>query len=55
MFQIGEEVFDNVGDLGCGKVIDIYTNYHDNPNGVTMYIVDFGFDQQFDREEHELV
>jgi len=54
MFNIGDKVFDEVDDLGQGEVIDIYINYHDNSNGVTMFVVEFGDDQVFDRLEHEL-
>ena len=55
MFQIGQEVSDTLDDLGTGKIIDIYTNYHDDSRGITMYIVDFGDDQVFDRLESQIV
>ena len=56
MFQVGQDVVDKAEDgLGKGKVVDIYINYHDDPGGVRMYIVHFGFDQYFDRLESEIV
>ena len=54
MWNVGDDVLDWIGGLGWGKVIDIYTNRHDDPNGITMYIVDFGNDQVFDRMGGEL-
>jgi hypothetical protein len=40
----GDKVVDLVGNLGTGKVIDIYTNYHDNPTGETLAVCQFGGD-----------
>ncbi len=54
MYDIGQRVFDLFGSLGFGEIIDIYTNYHDDPGGVKMYIVDFGDDQVTDRLESEI-
>lgn len=54
MFNINDVVFDEVGDLGQGVILGIYTNYHDDSRGVMMYIVDFGDDQIFDRIESEI-
>lgn len=54
MFNINDVVFDQIGDLRQGVILDIYTNYHDDPHGVTMYIVDFGNDQIFDRTADEI-
>ena len=52
--NIGDKVTDKVDDLGEGQIIDIYTNRHDDSNGVTMYIVEFGFNGIFDRLAHEI-
>jgi hypothetical protein len=37
-------VYDRVGGLGIGTVIDRYTNFHDDPAGVEMLTVRFGRD-----------
>ena len=28
-------------DLGVGCIVDIYINRHDDPNGITTYVVEF--------------
>lgn len=38
----GDQVVDLEGDLGIGKVIDLYTNYHDDPAGEVLAICAFG-------------
>jgi hypothetical protein len=39
MTKIGELVFDTLGNLGVGTIIDRYTSFHDDPAGQEMLVV----------------
>ena len=41
--------------LGIGKILNIYTNRHDDPNGITTYTVDFSFMDEEDDENEEMI
>lgn len=37
----GDKVFDLYGEMGFGTVVDVYTNYHDDPRGEKLAICRF--------------
>ena len=54
MLKVGMKVKDLMGDFECGVVIDKYLNQFSEGGPCTMFIVDFGDDQIFDRLPHEI-
>ncbi len=55
MFNEHDLVYDlTESKLGKGVIVDIYTNRMDDPNGVTMYVVEFEGCEVFDRLAHEI-
>ncbi len=54
MIEIGTKVKDLIGDFDSGVVIDKYTNQYTESGPATMYVVDFGDDQIFDRFFYEI-
>lgn len=49
---IGSRVTDlTESELGDGEVVNIYTNYNDNPRGVIVYTVDFLLEGDVDEDE----
>ena len=59
VFNINDTVRDLLGDMGVGVIVDTYINRHDDPDGVTAYVVEFDRDinseeRIFDRFAHEI-
>lgn len=55
MFNEHDLVYDlTESNLGKGVIVDIYTNRHDDPNGVTIYCIEFEGCEVFDRLAHEI-
>lgn len=55
VFNINDTIRDlTESDLGVGCIVDIYINRHDDSNGITTYVIEFGDDMIFDRFAHEI-
>ncbi len=54
MLKIGSKVKDLMGDFDDGKIIDKYMNNFAEGGPTTMFVVDFGDDQIFDRLPYEI-
>ena len=59
VFNINDTVRDTLDDMGVGVIVDTYINRHDDPDGITVYVVDFdraNSDEEviFDRFAHEI-
>ncbi len=59
VFNINDTIRDTLNDMGVGVIVDIYTNRHDDPDGITMYVVEFihevnDEERIFDRMAHEM-
>ena len=39
--KAGDQVVDLLGDLGIGKVINVYVNFNDDPTGIVTAVCEF--------------